>query len=400
MLSYLSYLFYRLIKQSKWKVYFMSALAFKLICGVLLGLLYIWLYDGGDTFGYYERASRIAEFGWGDFWSLMFSSVDSTFHARREYLDRVLAVILFLGKTDYWMASFYFSYFSFICSAYLVRQVIEWRPDWSKAAIFSFLFYPSIVFWSSGILKESLAFGAVMVLMGGYIKLRANKKFLWYEFLWYFLSFLILVYLKYYILAVILPLLAYLLIFRRLEQLDFLKNSLWRKTAFILAMLVAPTIGMLYWLNYNLTIEYFWSSIQNTHHYILSRTPIWNKVPIVDTSNEFMNYVLNFIHFTIAGVFRPIFPEVFRFPNIMSAIENLLLIVIIGWRFISSTKVRYNADLIAITILIVSMAFFLAFSIPNLGALARFKVYYMPFLMVVILIDHPLWNKFDFLKRL
>lgn len=399
-IALLSYLFYRLIRESNWKKYFLVALIFKLICGILLGFLYIWIYDsGGDTFGYYRRSSQLAALDWDVFWKTIIGQLDYQFDARRQYFDRTLAVVLFLTKSDYWLVSLYFSLFSFVCSSYLVRQIIRWRPDWSKAAVFSFLFYPSMVFWSSGILKESLAFGAVMVLMGGYVKLRANKCFYWFEFLWYVLSFVILVYLKYYVLAVILPLLAYLLIFRRLGSVSFLQHSLWRKTGIIVIVLFVPSVALFYWLNYNLTVQYFWTTINDTHQDILTRTPIWNKVPIVYTSNQFMDIVLNFIHFTLAGVFRPIFPEVFRFPNIMSAIENLALVVLVGWRFLSAPAVKYNADLLAITILVVTMAFFLAYSIPNLGALARFKVYYMPFFMMALLIEHPVWHKVGFLRR-
>jgi len=137
-------LFFRLISQSKWRYYFLFGLIFKLICGIALGLLYTWLYDGGDTFGYFQRASTIANLDWQSFWSNIFEPVSYSLPVRRVYFDRVLAIVLYFSKTDYWMASFYFSFFSFTCAAYLVRQVIYWKPKWSKAAMFSFLFYPSM----------------------------------------------------------------------------------------------------------------------------------------------------------------------------------------------------------------------------------------------------------------
>ena len=390
--------FYRLVNQSRFKIYYLSALIFKLICGVLLGLLYTYHYESGDTFGYYYRASAIADQNWNMFWKAFVSPIDYMY-ARKIYFDRILALVLYVTKTNYWFVGLYYSFFSYVCALYLVRQISFWRPKWTQAAIFSLLFYPSIVFWSSGILKESLTFGAMMVLMGGYVKLRSGRKFYLFEGLWYVLSLVLLIILKYYVLAILIPLLSYLLVFRRMNRYTWLGGSLYRKSLFIAILISVPIILALRLLHYNLRTEVIISTLQITHDQILAITPDWNKVEVIRTSNLLLDYIVNAGYFVFSGIFRPLFPETFRFPNILSAIENLTLIAIIAWRLIKPVKIKVNPDLLAIAILVLTMSFFLTYSMPNLGALARFKVYYMPFLMMTILIGHPIWKKVEMLRR-
>jgi hypothetical protein len=106
---------------------------------------------------------------------------------------------------NYWITSLYFSFASFCGAWILVKQIIGFSPSAKNVAMASFLFFPSVVFWSSGLIKESLAMASLFFLCSLFVKAWQRKTPGWIEYLFLIVSLWVLWNLKYYYLAVLVP---------------------------------------------------------------------------------------------------------------------------------------------------------------------------------------------------
>ncbi len=79
--------------------------------------------------------------------------------------------------------SLYFSAISFFSSWFLVQKINRLFEGVQPAAILGFLFFPSVVFWSAGVIKESLAMAALFFLSLIFLKVWKREKLHWIEWL-------------------------------------------------------------------------------------------------------------------------------------------------------------------------------------------------------------------------
>jgi hypothetical protein len=175
LLALLAYGLYRRYGKSPLSRCFFPALALKLAAGVVLGLLYTYHYTyGGDTFLFHREAAAVAD--WArthplPYLQFLQSSVlpDAATAARVSTLSQPRALVmvklvsglhLFTGNS-YWLSGAWLSLFSFWGMWRLAHRLAVSFPTTRVAAAVGFLFFPSVVFWSAGILKESVAAGII-----------------------------------------------------------------------------------------------------------------------------------------------------------------------------------------------------------------------------------------------
>ena len=122
------------------------------------------------------------------------------------------------------MISLYFSAISFFSSWFLVQKINRLFEGVQPAAILSFLFFPSVVFWSAGVIKECLAMAALFFLSLIFLKVWKREKLRWTEWLLIVTSLWIVWSLKYYYLAIFLPVVFTTLAFQYLLSKFTLKS--------------------------------------------------------------------------------------------------------------------------------------------------------------------------------
>lgn len=153
--------------------YFMPALTCKIIGALALGILYQFYYGGGDTFNFHTHGSRHI---WEAFWDspekglkLMFSD-GTDYRGIYEYARRIpffrdptsYTVIRLAAFFDLFTFSAYsatavlFSVISFIGLWMLFQSFYEIMPERHKYIAAATLFIPSVVFWGSGLLKDTI----------------------------------------------------------------------------------------------------------------------------------------------------------------------------------------------------------------------------------------------------
>jgi hypothetical protein len=165
-LSWLVYKAYLVLGKNPLKNYYLPALLFKVASGIALGLLYSFYYNGGDTFLFFEKAKDLLALPVDQYLNEIF--LTSIPHEERSVLPmtKITSLILVLTGKNYWLATLYFSLFSFAGTFYFLIALSTKYPEVRKSAVLAFLFFPSVVFWSSGILKESIVFGIMMFMLG------------------------------------------------------------------------------------------------------------------------------------------------------------------------------------------------------------------------------------------
>lgn len=94
-----------------------------------------------------------------------------------------------------------------------------------------------------------------------------------------------------------------------------------------------------------------------------------------------------------SGLYRPIFLEATTVLQLLSAIENFLLLVLTGAALFRIKKIaqgKHRLLVFSLLIYIVILCVFLALSTPNFGTLSRYRVGFLPFFVLILAIENPL----------
>lgn len=381
----ISMLCFRAYIQSPLKIHYWPALGFKIICGILLGMLFHFHYRGGDTLLYYERADDLARLGTAEFLSAISEATSPSDPVRAIYFIRLVAVIRWLTGADYWLLSVYFSLFSFLGAIYLSAKLVIWKNELLLPACVAFLYFPSAILWSSGLLKESLVFGAMAFLLGTYFSWHKHKRLDAEQVVTVIISTTVLTILKYYIAAVLIPALIYLIIY----HLPFWEKrrifGFWPKTCRSALVLLLPTLVFFALLSPNLNYDALWPVMQLNHMQYIRLAPDGAIYTLVWFDN-WLDVFINIPYLWFTGIFRPLLGEDFSFPALLSSLENTILFIgfLISIYGLKRKRISFSPELLALLIYVGVLSIFLSYSAPNFGTLARFKIYYMPFVLLML----------------
>lgn len=398
---FLCFLFWRR-QDEPLRLYFWPALVLKLTAGIALGLVYKYHYIAGDTFGFFEDAVKLTELFRstpGTYFNFLIAGDESNHisylllktQSRSLFLVKIVSLVAICTRDNYWITSLYFSLVSFCAAFLLYHKVSTAFPATKLAAAIAFLFFPSVVFWSSGIIKESLALAGLFVLVRVYITLLTNSKLSWWEYFLAPIAAIIVWNLKYYWIAVFIPVSITTLLIHVITLRTKLRSStrilIWVATFLVVCFgvtLVHPNFYLENFLqvlidNYNQFIRI--SPQENVVHYQLE--PTWASV------------IHNSPLALMSGFFRPFFWETHNVLQLAVSMENLFLfglflVALLRWRSIIESP--HRLIIFSSIVYIVILCIFLALSTPNFGTLARYKVGFQPFLVFMLLAESSALN--------
>jgi hypothetical protein len=161
------------------KPFFIPALTLKFIGAISLGLIYQFYYGGGDTFNYYWHAAIIHEafnksFSTG--LQLLLDNGGDNSPAIAPYVARMIwhqpdsteflvcRIAAFLGLlcfNNYTVIALFFAVISFSGIWAMFIAFAKIRPHVYKQLGWAMFYVPSMFFWGSGLLKDSLCLGAL-----------------------------------------------------------------------------------------------------------------------------------------------------------------------------------------------------------------------------------------------
>ncbi len=375
------------IKQIKklpqhWLKFWIPALLLKVIAALVLGLIYKFYYGAGDTFSLFDDGQLLAQLAKDELLTYL-KVLGQTVKGRRvgEYImlananPRAVAmsvinsVLCLLSGNNYWLSAFYAAIINFIALITLVFT-LEKIFKLSRLSLFvAFFLYPSVLLWTSGLLKENVLLACLSIVTS--IILR----FLYPEFFkkrnvfvslmyWLVLAFsLLIIYrLKYYYLAVYMPVvLAYVVVvlFKKKKQdLLFKFQALLFLGVFSFTILLATTIHP------NLNIDKVIEALVLNHDIMVEETSkSENLIQYNNLKASFSSVLKNTPKAFWEGLARPYLWEQGNWLKNISGLENLLFLLLLFVALFkwgqSGFKTKYSIEVLAVcTFSLVLLLFF------------------------------------------
>lgn len=380
------------------RVFWLSFL-FKMGMGSALGLVYLYYYSANDTWLFFKDANALAQFGKSDFTSyLRFLLTDEApdylfgqlvnSQERSLFLIKIMSVFSWIGGNNYWINAAYFSLISFLSAWYLYSVVTRvFQNSWLAASL-SFLFFPSIIFWSSGLVKETLALSAIYLVSGLFLKFIFRKKIAWYEWILALYGFWIAWNLKYYWTALFGAVIFTYLIVHLLKD----KVSLFQKHKAVAWVLVfiALCAGVSF-LHPNFYLDRFLEVLITNHDDFIRISDDDGIIHFYQLRSSWTSVVINAPWALLSGLLRPFLWEATGVMAILASAENLLIMVLLLTALTRITPIsKHRLLLISVCVYIAMLCIFLALSTPNLGTLSRYRIGFLPFLIFILTYHNPL----------
>ena len=293
----------------------------------------------------------------------------------------------------------------------LANSLSKLYPQNVNAAALAFLLLPTVVFWSSGLSKESLVmallgFGLARVLP--YFKDSSMFKNKWLlDIIIWTVCVIFLWLIKFYYLAALIPCLVAFLLSKFILTYST-KQKILQKFPYNLLLLVfvlVCIIGTGTMLAPGLDIKSVMMNIVSNHNvtYIFSQPQDlihYTIVPpkgYITLSPYWSSFIYNSPQAFFSGLFRPFLWETGGNKlKILIALENFIILILSIYALINylrqlifqknitgETHLLIWSTLLYISILVT----LLAFASPNFGSLVRYKVALTPFLFYLISID-------------
>jgi len=382
------------------------ALLFKLSMGIALGLVYRYYYQANDTWLFFEDAAKLADLAREDLrsyiqflwrtdhtqpvWHLLANTQE-----RSLFFVKIVSGFAMISGNSYWITAIYFSFISFISCWYLFQTVIKNFAESSKAAALAFLFFPSVVFWSSGIVKETLALAGLYCLASVFIKILKGDTATWVEWVVVLFSFYVAWSLKYYWTALFMEVVSTSLIMflgqKRSVSLQRFKLIGWVFVFFAL-------IGIASLLHPNFYLSRFLNVLIMNHDEFVRISRPEALIHYYQLTASWLSIFLNAPWALFSGLFRPFIMEANGLIPVLASLENLVLLILTGALFFH--KKPQPADRLlffSAVVYVVLLCVFLALSTPNLGSLSRYRVGFLPFFAFIISYRNP-WLQYLFAR--
>ncbi len=398
-----------------------------------LGLFLTWIYtqhyperSEADIFKYFDDSEYLYNALFtepSDFFKMLFSydnnndyffseyyskmnnwdrSYDSNIYNDSHTIIRLNAVLRIFSFGVFHVHTLFFCFLTMIGLTALYRTVKDFFTRKKGALIGAIYFVPSVLFWSSGVLKESILLLGLGLLMFSLDKLM-KQKFSFNSVLLLLFSFALLFYIKFYVLIAFIPcILAYIIVQVWQPKIKSLVygSMLAMSTLFAFnAEKIPPHINFVEVLvrkqmDFKRLIRY-----QNAG----------SKFELTDITPSFLG-IAKVVPEALANCF--IRPLPWRANNILyypAIFENLLVLFLIGLSIVHWIRKKVQVPEEIRNLLLFSVFFTLILFViiglttPVAGALVRYKVPALPFLFIALiaLIDlESITKKYPILKFL
>lgn len=367
------------------QVVFVFGLGLKIAAAFGIGLLYSVYYSGGDTFNYLHDLKILG----GDLSDdLLFAD-----QPRAWFFVQMIYPFYILSFTDYWVLASVLSVLSFLAT-WLFYQELKRLVIKRWTIQFALFFIPSVVFWTSGLMKETVSFSVINLIFFVLLRVKRNTGFLGIHISAFLLLSILLFYLKYYLFAPLL-LVSVLFFVHHFTRKDLSSTQLMLSLAGVL--LVIPLVVSV--LHPNMNFGFFLEALHNNYSRTLRYSSEEAVIPI-SYDGSLISFIKVIPIALCTGLFRPIFTEAWNSLSLLLAIENLILSSLFLWvMWDRLMKRKFNCSILVMlsVFFIVFLAVVLPIASPNYGSLVRYRTAYYP-LFVLLVLQRIEWTKKGFVQ--
>jgi hypothetical protein len=389
--------------------YFIPGLTIKIIGAISLGLIYQYYYEGGDTLNYFNQGSKLI---WQAFldspikaFQLIFANGEynpNTYEYASEiiYYDdlpsyfvvRVAGIFDILTFHTYSATATLFAVFSFSGIWAMFMVFCRMLPRLHLQLAIALLFIPSVFFWGSGILKDSITLGALGWSTYAFVQIFIFRRNFITSLILLLLSFFIIYEIKIYILLCYIPA---LMIWYYLENLQRIKNVVLKTMILPFTMILLITGGY-----YSVKLIGMENNRYNLERlsYTAESTARW--INYVSEKQHGSGYTLGDFDYSFSGIarktpaaiwvtlFRPYLWESNNLAMLFSSLESLALLIFTIYVAINSLirgrlKMLFSNPVIVFCFVFsIIFAFAIGISTYNFGSLVRYKIPMLPFFII------------------
>lgn len=395
-----AYFYWR--KENQFRKLFWPALILKVIAGICLGVIYFEYYNGiGDTAQYFVEGSWLSEVARKDpqkYFQFLWSSEGVAGLAnqapRALFFTKLVSVFNILSYDNYWIISAYLSIISFASAWFLLKTISKCVPEVTIPAIIALLFFPSVVFWSSGVIKECVSTAATFFLVAIFLKIWFRHRVKTIEWLLAIVAVWILWALKYYILAVLgmamSIALLYELVFRR-----FVAGY-----GVVVKLLICIALGIVLFFivtfqHPNFHPEIIVQVIADNYYEFQKLSDPEDVISFNGLQPDFFNLLMHSPKAVFSGLYRPFLWEAGNLLQLVIALENFLLLAMsmFAIRYINPVfKSPHRLLVLMVLFYTIILCAFLTLSTPNFGTLSRYRVAFLPFFVLVLFSNRQMLN--------
>lgn len=389
--------------------FFWPALAVKLSSGVVLGLIYSQYYVDSDTFSFFQESIRLADIGradWVEYLRYLWFEKEQAFSGENRTLFFIKLVSLFsiITNNNYWIVSLYFSFFSFAAAWWLVQRMSTNFSAFRTSAVLAFLFFPSCVFWSTGIIKESVAMTVLYGLTGLFLTLWQNNKITWLQIVIAIVCVWVLWSLKYYYAAIFLPVALSALLARWFVRQRMKPSAVTAyRELMLLVVLLMIFLFVVTFVHPNFYPHRILAVVVENYEAFYEKSDPDKMVQFNNLKPEIGSILRHTPWALISGLFRPFIWEASNVFQVVVSLENLLLLLL---TFLALRNVRVMTAspdrllLFSVLLYCIMLCVFLTLSAPNFGTYVRYRVGFFPFFIMLVMYNSPLAQWFAKLFRI
>lgn len=308
------------------------------------------------------------------------------------------AIISFLSFGEPFATTVIFSAISFTGLWQLYTIISKVFPKNKKEALIATLFVPSVIFWGSGVLKDTLVMGFLGFFLNAFFSIFQFNDYGIKKWFWLIISPVIIASIKPYIILSLIP--AFLFYFLGLTA-KRTKNIV-VKFVFLPIVIFIVSATSIYGIvkigeffpQYSTENVLKTAEKYQTHHYAggnRNAEGAGSGYTLGDYSSNFAGILIKVPLAINVTLFRPYLWEIRNFGMLISAFESFIFLVLSIFILIKSglgfsiNQIKRDPFLIFSTIFFLFFAFAVGFSSYNFGALARYKIPCLPFFVFTLL---------------
>jgi hypothetical protein len=406
--------------------FFLRGMWLKVLGGIMFGAIYVFYYGGGDTTSYYECAMAFvnllledpgaffqAFFGDGsvETKSLFNASTGSPmgymfFDDKTRMVIKIVVPFLLISGKSYFLCTVLVALATYGGLWRLYRMFVSYFPEFAKHLAWGILFMPSVVFWGSGILKDSFTLAAVCYFIVATNNIITKKGRFFGKWLSLLINGFIIIAVKPYILIILLP---GTMVWYFYHQIKRIRNAYFRYVIvpLIYAVILGSTYAVLTGLSGQLgrfAPEEALNTAVIIQRDLKQEYYQGNSFDIGEFDANALSIASKFPAAVNAGLFRPYIWESRNVVMLLSGLENLF-ILLLTLSVLLMLKPRVIFRLVADhPVILYSFVFSLLFAFmigittSNFGALVRFKIPLIPLYMASMMVMYGHLSKFRVVK--
>lgn len=396
--------------------HFLWGLWAKMFGGVAFSLIYFYYYGGGDTIMYFYSAVALSKMATSmDFLTyldVVTSANDQAhlnlfnehtgwpfaymyFDPRAYFVIRLISPLVIATFNSYLITTLILSSWSYFGIWRCYRTFVSYFPGLRDKLAVAFLYMPSVIFWGSGIMKDTFTISATCWWIHCLDEVFFKRRRVPFNSIGLVVSAATLIVMKPYIFMALFPASVLWLLYFRVAKL----RSVFLKFIMLPVVLVGMLVASYYVLRslgdkldkFSLdkaveTVVTLQGDMKRSDQYGS------NYFDIGELDGTLPNLLSKFPIATNAALFRPYLWESRNIVMLLSGLENTWLLGFTGLLLMRS-RVRFffraitgNPLVLTCMIFTILFAFSVGISTPNFGAMVRFKIPLIPFFVSALYI--------------